>query len=130
MNSPVNADFRIAVIEDEPAIRELYQTKFGLEGFKVATATNGIEGLELAERWQPHVLLLDIRMPEMNGDEMLLKLRGEDWGADMRVVVLTNISRDEAPSVLRFLAVDRYVVKAHYTPTQVVDVVRDVLHIK
>jgi len=126
----MNADYRIAVIEDEPAIRELYQTKFGLEGFAVATAADGFEGLELAQTWEPHLLLLDIRMPGMNGDEMLLKLRSEDWGADMRVVILTNISRDEAPSVLRFLAVDRYVVKAHSTPSQVVDVVRDVLHIK
>jgi DNA-binding response OmpR family regulator len=130
MANPAHSKYKIAVIEDEPAIRHLYQTKFELEGFVVQTAVNGVEGLALAESFQPHLLLLDIRMPEMNGDEMLMKVREQEWGADMRVVILTNISRDEAPSVLRFLSVDRYVVKAHYTPGQVVEVVREVLHIK
>ena len=69
-------------------------------------------------------------MPEMNGDEMLAKLRAEDWGANVRVIILTNISRAEAPMMLRFLNVDRYVVKAHHTPSQLVEVVYEVLHIK
>jgi DNA-binding response OmpR family regulator len=126
----MNADFKIAVIEDEPAIRNLYQTKLELEGFRVRTASNGVEGLELTELYQPDLLLLDIRMPEMTGDEMLMHVREHEWGANVRVIVLTNISRDEAPSILRFLRVDRYVVKAHYTPTQVTEIVREVLHIK
>jgi len=126
----MNADFKIAVIEDEPAIRNLYQTKLELEGFTVRTASDGIEGLALTESYQPDLILLDIRMPEMNGDEMLMHIREHEWGANIRVVILTNISRDEAPSILRFLRVDRYVVKAHYTPTQITEIVREVLRIK
>lgn len=126
----MNASYKIAVIEDEPSIRRLYQTKLELEGFTVQTASNGVEGLVLVETFQPHLLLLDIRMPQMCGDEMLIKVREQDWGADVRVIVLTNISRDEAPSILRFLHVDRYIVKAHYTPSQVTDIVREILHIK
>jgi two-component system OmpR family response regulator len=120
MNHSKYADFRIAVVEDEPSIRRLYETKLEYCGFQVRTASNGAEGYELAESWKPHLILLDILMPEMNGDEMLIKLREHEWGADMRVIILTNISRDEAPSVLRFLYVDRYIVKAHYTPSQVI----------
>jgi two-component system OmpR family response regulator len=126
----MNADYKIAVIEDEPSIRDLYQTRLELEGFEVRTANDGVSGLQLTEEFQPHLILLDLRMPEMNGDEMLQRVREHDWGASVRVVVLTNISRDEAPSILRFLSVDRYVVKAHYTPTQVVQIVREILHIK
>ena len=126
----MNADYKIAVIEDEPSIRDLYQTKLELEGFVVRTAIDGASGLALIESFQPHLMLLDLRMPDMNGDEMLQHVRSNDWGADVRVVVMTNISRDEAPSVLRLLGVDRYVVKAYYTPSQVVDVVRQILHIK
>jgi DNA-binding response OmpR family regulator len=96
----------------------------------VRTADDGVEGLALTESFKPHLLLLDIRMPHMTGDEMLIKIREQEWGADMRVIILTNISKDEAPSILRFLRVDRYVVKAHYTPAQVVETVREVLHIK
>lgn len=122
--------YKIAVIEDEPSIRRLYETKLSLEGFQVQTAQNGHEGLALIRAFQPHLILLDLMMPEMNGDEMLRQLREQEWGADVRVIILTNISRDEAPSILRFLGVDRYIVKAHYTPTQVVQVVQEVLHIR
>jgi hypothetical protein len=61
---------------------------------------------------------------------MLQHIREHHWGASIRVIILTNISRDEAPSLLRFLSVDRYIVKAHYTPSQVVAIVKEVLHIK
>ncbi|HET8708831.1 MAG TPA: response regulator [Candidatus Saccharimonadales bacterium] len=119
--------YKIAVIEDEAAIRELYRAKLGLCGYDVKVARNGREGLELIEAFRPDLVLLDIRMPEMNGDEMLQHLRETDWGADIRVVILTNLSKDEAPSVLRFLSVDRYVVKAHHTPKQVADIVGEVI---
>lgn len=118
---------RIAVIEDDLSLRQLYEFKLSISGFDVRTAANGAEGLLLAEDFDPHLVLLDLRMPVMSGDEMLERLRSEDWGASMRIVVMTNISKDEAPQSLRFLGVDRYIVKAHYTPSQVVDVVREVL---
>jgi len=108
----------------------LYETKLGLSGFTVKSAANGVEGLALIRDFAPDLILLDILMPQMNGDEMLRQLREQDWGANVRVVVLTNISRDEAPSILRFLRIDRYVVKAHHTPSQIVEIVREVLHIK
>jgi DNA-binding response OmpR family regulator len=122
-----NVKYKIAVIEDETPIRELYRAKLTLSGYEVRTATNGVEGLKLAEEFQPDLILLDIRMPQMSGDQMLLKMREQDWGADIRVVILTNLSKDEAPSVLRFLNVDRYIVKAHHTPKQIVDIVAEIL---
>jgi DNA-binding response OmpR family regulator len=122
-------DYTIAVIEDDPAICEMYSTKLELSGFTVRAASNGAHGLELAKTTRPSLILLDLLMPEMGGEEMLRRLREESWGADIRVIILTNISRNEAPHALRFLSVDRYVVKAHYTPAQVVEVVKEVLHI-
>ena len=122
--------YKIAVIEDDVAIRNLYRTKLEYSGFDVQTAEDGVRGLALLETYQPDLMLLDIRMPEMNGDEMLMKVREHPWGADIRVIVLTNISKDEAPSVLRFLHVDRYVVKAHYTPSQVIETIEQVLNIR
>jgi len=115
------------IVEDELSIRTMYQTKLELEGFAVETAADGADGLAKARSFLPHVILLDLRMPSMNGDEMLQRLRAEEWGADIRVVILTNISRDEAPHALRFLSVDRYIVKAHTTPSQVVEIVEEVL---
>jgi len=121
------SEIKILIVEDNAALASLYSFKFEHEDFIVRTAHNGEMGLQVAESFQPDLILLDLKMPVMNGDEMLGKLREADWGSGMRVIVLTNISKDEAPGALRFLNVDRYIVKAHHTPGQIVDVVRDVL---
>lgn len=118
---------KIAVIEDEPSISEMYRIKLESSGFEVKVAPDGKKGLELLEDFKPKLILLDLKMPVMTGDEMLAKLRETDWGADMRVIILTNISRDEAPKSIQFLNVDRYIVKAHHTPSQVVEMVKDIL---
>ncbi|MFZ1248705.1 MAG: response regulator [Candidatus Saccharimonadales bacterium] len=120
---------KVAIIEDELSISELYKTKFEHEGFSVVTAANGSDGLKVIKKAEPAVVLLDLRMPGMSGDEMLAKLRATEWGASIRVIILTNLSRDEAPSSLRFLGVSRYVIKAHYTPSQVVQITREVLNL-
>jgi DNA-binding response OmpR family regulator len=118
---------KIVIVEDEPAIRMLYQKKFELEGFTAITANDGYEGLHTIRQSKPDIILLDLRMPRMNGDEMLTKMRATEWGAEARVMILTNLSRSEAPSSLRFLNVERYIVKANHTPAQVVAMVREVL---
>jgi len=117
----------VAVIEDDHDLRFLYKLKLEHEGFAVVTAENGEEGLQVVERARPGIILLDLMMPVMSGPEMLARLRAVPWGSDVRVIVLTNISKDEAPQALRFLHVDRYIVKAHHTPAQIVRIVHDVL---
>lgn len=119
---------KVAVIEDDIPIKELYEFKLNKEGFEVRTAGDGEEGLELIKTFRPDLILLDLLMPKKNGEDMLEELRQFDWAKDIRVIILTNISKDEAPSKLRILNVDRYIVKAHYTPKQVVDIVRKVLN--
>lgn len=118
---------KIALIEDDQNVRYMYTLKLEREGFAVRTANNGVEGLKLIEEFQPGLILLDLYMPEMTGSDMLARLREQEWGSHIRVIVLTNISKNEAPASLRFLHVDRYVVKAHQTPAQVVEIVREVL---
>jgi hypothetical protein len=119
--------YKVAIIEDNQPIRDMYSLKLKNSGYEVYTATNGQEGLELLEKIRPELVLLDINMPIMNGDEMLEKLRVTDWGALLKVIVLTNLSKDEAPSILRFLNVERYIVKAHYTPAQVMKIIEQVI---
>ena len=121
--------YKVAIVEDELPIQSMYRLKLEREKFEVAVAANGRIGLALLEDFRPDLVLLDLRMPEMGGDELLARLRSTEWGASMRVIILTNISKTEAPQALRFLSVDRYIVKAHYTPTQVVEVVKEVLGI-
>lgn len=119
--------YSIAIIEDDLPIAQMYELKLKAAGFTTNVAHDGQEGLEVIEKCQPDLILLDIMMPIMNGDEMLEKLRQTDWGANIRVIVLTNISRDEAPRKLSLLNVDRYIVKAHHTPQQVLDIIHEIL---
>jgi DNA-binding response OmpR family regulator len=119
--------YKVAIIEDDTDLQFIYRMKFERAGYNVMSATDGQKGLELVESFLPDVILLDLRMPKMGGDKMLTRLRATQWGKDMRVIILTNISKNEAPPVLRFLNVDRYVVKAHHTPAQIIGIVQDVL---
>lgn len=121
---------KVAIVEDELTLQLMYKMKLELEGFQVQTASNGEEGLQMIKSFQPHIVLLDLRMPVMSGDEMLAKLRTTNWGSNMRVIILTNISRAEAPRRLQFLNVERYIVKAHTTPTEVVKIIREILNEK
>jgi len=118
---------KIALIEDDINLQNMYKLKLELEGYEVITAVNGRDGLELIEKHMPTLVLLDLRMPIMSGDEMLTHMRSKEWGGSIRVIVLTNISKSEAPPSLRFLSVDRYIVKAYSTPAQVVEVIEEVL---
>lgn len=118
---------KIAIVEDEPSILELYKIKFESEGYQVATAVTGVEGLALIKKWSPDIILLDLLMPEMNGDEMLIALRKEDWGKNAKVIVLTNVSKEEAPEGIGELGISRYIVKAEMTSQQVADIVKEEL---
>lgn len=115
---------KIAIIEDDQAISQMYRIKFEAEGFEVETAENGKLGLELLENMLPDIILLDIMMPEMTGDVMLQKLRKTDWGKDIKVIILTNMGGQEVPDSLKPLNVRRFIVKAEMTPRQVAEMVK------
>lgn len=115
---------KIAIIEDDAAIAQMYRMKFEAEGYEVETAENGKLGLELAEEMRPDIILLDLMMPEMPGDEMLQKLRDTDWGKEIKVIILTNMGEQEAPPIIKELGVRRFIVKADMTPRQVAEMVK------
>jgi len=119
--------YKLAIIEDETPIANMYKMKFELHGFQVSVAENGLVGLELVRKVQPDLVLLDIMMPEMTGDEMLIQMRKETWGKNIRVIVLTNLSENEAMPKVKGQSIDGLLVKAQYTPKQVVDIVQKTL---
>jgi CheY-like chemotaxis protein len=119
---------KIAIIEDDQAISQMYRFKFEAEGYTVETAGNGKLGLELAESMKPDIILLDLMMPEMNGDEMLALLRKTDWGKDIKVIVLTNMGEQEIPETIKQLGVSGVILKANMTPRQVAELVKKQLN--
>lgn len=118
---------KIAIIEDDPVISQMYRMKFEADGFDVQLADNGTKGVALVEHFSPDILLLDIQMPEMSGDEALMAIRKQPWGQDIPVIILTNLGEEEAPKGIRGLGIHSYIVKAELTPRQVVQRVKEAL---
>lgn len=115
---------KIAIVEDDQAISQMYRIKFESEGYQVETAENGKLGLELCESLKPDIVLLDLMMPEMNGDEMLARMRKTAWGKNTKVIILTNVGEQEMPESLKQLGVSAVILKADMTPRQVAEVVK------
>jgi two-component system sensor histidine kinase/response regulator len=115
---------KVAIIEDDQAISQMYRIKFEAEGYEVETAENGKIGLELAESMKPDIILLYLMMPEMNGDEMLAKMRKTTWGKNTKVVILTNMGEQEIPDDVKKLGVIAVILKADMTPRQVAELVK------
>ena len=115
---------KIAIVEDDQAISQMYRFKFEAENFDVETAENGELGLQLIAAMQPDIILLDLMMPIMTGDVMLEKLRATPFGKTVKVIILTNMGEQEIPQKVRDLGVSAVVLKADMTPRQVADLVR------
>jgi len=118
---------KVVIVEDEPAIAEMYRFKLAQSGYEVRFALNGEEGLALVQEFQPDLILLDLMMPKMSGEEMLRRMRASDWGKKAKVIVLTNVTEDVVANQLDTLGISRYMVKANYTPSQVAQIVPAVL---
>lgn len=118
---------RIAIIEDDPVINQMYRMKFEADGFEVHVADDGKRGVEIVKRHQPDIILLDLQMPNMNGVEALTEIRSQAWGKDIPVLILTNLGEEEAPSEIKDLNISSYIVKAALTPKQVVARVKQTL---
>lgn len=118
---------KIAIIEDDAAISNMYRIKFETEGYEVQIAENGLIGLKMLEEFLPDIVLLDLMMPEMNGADMLVELRKKSWGQDIKVIILTNLGHQEAPDSLDNLGVCNFIVKAEMTPKQVAEIVKNEL---
>lgn len=118
---------KIAIIEDDEVISQMYRMKFEADGFDVQLAVNGKIGVELVESFKPDMILLDLQMPEMNGVEALEIIRKNTWGKNIPVIVLTNLGEEEAPKEIRTLGVHSYIVKASLTPREVAAKVKEAL---
>ena len=118
---------KIAIIEDDPTISQMYRMKFEADGFDVRMANNGKIGTELVASFNPDIVLLDLQMPEMDGLEALRNIRAQKAHKTTPVIILTNLGEEKAPSEMRALGIHSYIVKANYTPREVVAHVKEAL---
>ncbi len=118
----------IVLIEDDKLLSDMYQQALINEGFQCSVALDGSTGLDLVDHVQPDLVLLDLMLPQMSGDEVLEKMRIADRTKDTRVIIMTNISEAEAPERLKTLQFDRYIVKANTTLLEVIDIIKQALN--
>lgn len=111
----------ILLIEDDPVLSKMYQTKFSNEGFEVLVANDGVKGYNMTFNNDVAVMILDIMMPKMSGIEILEKVRSTAKGKNLPVIVLTNLVQKEEKSKAIGLGVEDYLLKAEITPSQLVE---------
>lgn len=114
----------IVLIEDDELLSEMYQAALINEGFQCSVALDGATGLDLVEHVQPDLVLLDLMLPQMSGDEVLARIRKSTRCKDTKVMIMTNISESEAPDQLKTLDFERYIVKANTTLLEVIEIVK------
>ena len=118
---------RVLMIEDHPEIAELYQLKLQLDGYRVAVADNGITGLEMARGLLPDVILLDIHLPQLDGLQLLTKLREDEETRELAVVCFTEDDSPELMHAAERLNAAAYLLKSHLLPSRLSHTVAEVL---
>src|SRR4030042_6756740 len=105
---------KVLLIEDEEEVAELYRLKLSLDGYEVLIAASGQEGLDKAFKEQPELIFLDIKMPEMDGFEVLKKLRNSPKGKDIPVVILSNFDEQDLIEKGLSLGANEYLIKSKF----------------
>jgi len=118
----------VLIVEDEKPLLKALSSQFADHDFDVFQAHNGEEGLELASKNKPEIILLDLNMPKMDGATFMEHLRKDEWGKDVPVIILTNLQPDD--TIINSLARTNpayYLIKAEWDLSDIVGKVMEVL---
>lgn len=114
----------VLLIDDEPAILDMYRMKLEQDGYTVFMASNGLDGIDIAKTENPSVILLDIIMPNMNGFDVLKALKEAPETKSIPVFITTNLPEHTSGEKARSLGAVNYLVKAEYEPGMVADILK------
>lgn len=117
---------KVLLIDDDPFILEMYILKLKEQGFQVESAGSGKEGLAKIKDFKPDMLLLDVVMPALDGFDVLQEIK-KNPSANMKIILLTNLGQKEDVERGLLLGADDYIIKAHFTPSEVVEKVKSLL---
>ena len=109
---------KLIIVEDEVYLADMYKTQFELAGYQVIIAKDGQEGIELIERHLPDVVLLDLKMPKMDGFKVLEQLRKNDKTKNILVCILSNLGQRHEVKQGLAAGADGYYVKSNISPRE------------
>ncbi len=118
---------KILIVEDDKFLRELIFEKLDSEGYEISKAADGEEGVKKAGEEKPDLILLDLILPGMDGFEVLSKIRENKELAQMPIIILSNLGQKEDIERGLTLGATDFMVKAHFTPNEIVDKIKKVL---
>lgn len=116
-----NKGITILLAEDDEFIRDIYNRIFTINGYDVIIAENGMIAMEKLEKITPDLILLDIMMPYLNGKDVFKKIKANDKWKDIPIVFLTNVSAQDDLERELLEKADKYLIKAHFTPKEVME---------
>ena len=122
---PKGGKVKILIVEDEAPLREMYQMRLEMEGYKTVGAADGEEGMEKAISEKPDLILLDLLMPNVSGTEMYHLLKSNEKTKNIPVIILTALSSPRYKKEIPDPA--GYIIKSEATLEDVVDEVNRVL---
>ncbi len=117
----------ILLVEDDDFLTNIYSTKLAMEAFNVISAGDGEEALELVRDSSIDLVLLDLGLPKLSGEEVLKSIRENPKTKDLPVVILTNFDERERVQKVLALGASDYLIKAHFVPAEVVERIKKAL---
>lgn len=120
-------NIKILVVEDDKFLRELLSHKLEAAGFSVLLAIDGQEALKIVKEEMPQIVLLDLVLPGIDGFEILKQIKENDQTSKIPVIVLSNLGQKEEIEKGMSLGANDYLIKAHFTPDEIIEKIGKVL---
>jgi len=118
---------KILLVEDDPFLIDIYATKLKEAGFSVEVAADGEEAIKKAKEKFPSLIVLDIVLPQIDGWEILKKIKEDKKIKTIPVIILSNLGQKNEVEKGMNLGAVKYLIKAHFTPSQVVEEIKKTL---
>lgn len=110
---PTQKPLKVVIVEDNTSLADIYKTRLELIGYQCFTAYDGQEALAMIQRELPDLVLLDLMVPKIAGDQILVTMRSSEWGKNIKVLIVSNLNEADAPAGLRAQGIEGYAVKAN-----------------
>jgi len=118
---------KILIVEDDRYISKMYQLKLSLDGFDVQVAENGRVGIDKLKEFHPDIVLTDILMPEIDGFEVIKTMKADSEFSTTPILIMSNLGQEDHIQKGLSLGAVGYIVKSQYTPSKVVDKIKETL---
>ncbi len=118
---------KIVIVEDNASLAEIYKIRLEIIGYKCFVAPDGEQALALIQSERPHLVLLDLMVPKVAGDQILARMRASEWGRDIKVHIISNLNEADAPAGLRQQGIEGYSVKANLENDDIDKIVNSIL---